>query len=105
MPREPETAEELMRSRLDAFRRADAAWLQHTWHPSTRPVALDMSDNPRWRGLQIVETVAGGPDGATGIVECRATYLAGEGGVGVLHERARCGREDGRWLHLDGDVR
>ncbi|MFB8386447.1 YchJ family protein [Microbacterium sp. NPDC055910] len=104
MSREPETAEELMRSRFDAFRRADAAWLRHTWHPSTRPESLDLGDNPRWRGLQIIDTVAGGPGDQTGIVEFRATYLADEGGVGVLHERSRFVREGGRWFYVDGDV-
>lgn len=102
---EPVTAEELMRSRFAAFRSGDVAWLQRTWHASTRPADLDLADNPRWRGLQIVDTVAGGPGDETGIVEFRATYLSDEGGVGVLHERSRFVREGGRWFYVDGDVR
>lgn len=102
-----------MRSRFDAFRRADADWLLRTWHPSTRPADLDMSDNPQWRGLQIVDTVDGGPDDDTGVVEFRATYRqpAGEGGrggvggVGVQEERSRFVRQDGRWFYVDGEVR
>jgi SEC-C motif-containing protein len=101
---EPATAEELMRSRFDAFRRADADWLLRTWHPSTRPAGLDLTDNPRWRGLQIVDTVGGGPDEDTGIVEFRATYVQPGGGVGIQHERSRFVREDGRWFYVDGDV-
>ncbi|MET2009953.1 YchJ family metal-binding protein [Microbacterium chocolatum] len=102
--REPVTAEELMRSRFAAFRAGDAPWLLRTWHPSTRPASLDLADNPRWRGLQIVDTVGGGPGDRDGIVEFRATYL--EGGVlGVLHERSRFVREADRWFYLDGDVR
>ena len=93
-----------MRSRFDAFRRADAAWLLHTWHPSTRPDSLDLADNPRWRGLQIIDAVAGGPDDDEGIVEFRATYLRSSGDVGILHERSRFVREGGRWLYVDGDV-
>ncbi|MFT4235658.1 MAG: YchJ family metal-binding protein [Microbacterium sp.] len=100
----PPTAEELMRSRFDAFTRADAEWLLATWHPSTRPADLDLSDNPRWRGLQIVDTVAGGADDDRGVVEFRATYLDDEG-IGILHERSRFVREEGRWFYLDGDVR
>ena len=56
-----ETAEALMRSRFAAFRAADAAWLLASWHPSTRPGTVDLSDNPTWRGLQIIDTVAGVP--------------------------------------------
>ncbi|GAA3761371.1 YchJ family protein [Microbacterium kribbense] len=101
---EPETAEQLMRSRFDAFRRGDAAWLLRTWHPSTRPVALDLTGNPRWRGLQIVDVVDGGAGDDTGIVEFRATHFADEG-IGILHERSRFVRQDGRWFYLDGEIR
>lgn len=93
-----------MRSRFAAFRNGDAAWLLRTWHPTTRPVTLDLSDNPRWRGLQIVETVRGGRDDDAGVVEFRATYLVDGGGVGVLHERSRFLREDGHWFYVDGEV-
>lgn len=101
---EPPTAEALMRSRFEAFRRADAVWLLHTWHPSTRPVDLDLTDNPRWRGLQIVDTVDGGVEDDTGVIEFRATYTEAGGGVGILHERSRFVREDGRWYYLDGEL-
>jgi SEC-C motif-containing protein len=102
---EPTTAEELMRSRFRAFKDADAAWLLHTWYPSTRPASLDLTDNPTWRGLQIVDTVAGGQGDDEGIVEFRATYREPGGGVGVQHERSRFVREDDRWFYVDGDVR
>lgn len=101
---EPRTAEELMRSRFAAFRRADAAWLLRTWHPSTRPAALDLSGNPRWRGLQIVDVTGGGADADAGVVEFRATYLEDDGAIGILHERSRFVREQGRWFYVDGDV-
>lgn len=100
----PRTAEELMRSRFDAFRRGDVEWLLATWHPTTRPAELDLSGNPRWRGLQILDTVAGGAGDDTGVVEFRATYLEG-GELGILHERSRFVREDGRWFYLEGEVR
>ncbi|MFT3898746.1 MAG: YchJ family metal-binding protein [Gordonia sp. (in: high G+C Gram-positive bacteria)] len=99
---QPTTAEELMRSRFEAFRDGDAQWLLKTWHPSTRPEALDLSDNPTWRGLQIVDTEAGGPDDNTGIVEFRATYLDPDGGVGILHERATFVRENNNWFYVEG---
>lgn len=96
----PSTAEALMRSRFEAFRDADADWLLTSWHPSTRPRRLDLRDNPRWRGLQILEVVDGGETDDTGIVEFRATYLT-PAGVEFLQERSRFVREDGRWFYLD----
>ena len=90
-----------MRSRFAAFRDGDADWLLATWHPSTRPTTLDLTDNPTWRGLQVVDTTAGGTDDDTGIVEFRATYLLPDGGVEVMHERSRFVREDGRWYYVD----
>ncbi|WP_182354813.1 YchJ family protein [Flaviflexus huanghaiensis] len=99
----PETAEALMRSRFAAFASGDADWLLRSWHESTRPDELDLSDNPLWRGLQIVDVVGGGRHDDTGIVEFRATYLD-SGSVGVLHERARFMREDCRWFYVDGQI-
>lgn len=93
-----------MRSRFEAFRAADAEWLRASWHPSTRPAAVDLGDNPKWRGLQIVEVVDGAAGDTTGTVEFRATYLAGPGDLRVLHERSRFVREHGRWYYLDGEV-
>ena len=97
----PATAEALMRSRFEAFRAADAAWLLASWHPSTRPAHLDLSDNPRWRGLQIVDVEAGTEHDTTGTVEFRATHVVAPGDVRVLHERSRFVREDGRWYYVD----
>jgi SEC-C motif-containing protein len=89
-----------MRSRFEAFRDGDADWLLASWHPSTRPAALDLTQNPRWRGLQIVDTVAGTATDDTGIVEFRATYVH-QRDLQVLHERSRFVREEGRWYYLD----
>ena len=90
-----------MRSRFEAFRSGDVEWLLASWHPSTRPASVDLSGNPDWQGLQIVDTVDGGPDADTGIVEFRASYNTPHGGLGVHHERSRFVREDGRWSYLD----
>lgn len=96
----PQTAEALMRSRFEAFRDNDVDWLLASWHASTRPVALDLSSNPTWRGLKIIDTAAGGGSDAEGIVEFKATYLV-HGCLEVMHERSRFVREDGRWYYLD----
>ena len=104
------TAEALMRSRFSAFAlrstnpRLDA-YLLSSWHPSTRPGTLEPDDGTVWRKLQIVDTVAGGPDDQTGVVEFRASYRDADGTAAVLHERSRFERADGRWVYLDGDIR
>ncbi len=91
-----------MRSRFEAFRDGDSAWLLRSWHPSTRPKRLDLADNPAWRRLQIVDVVDGGPDDTTGIVEFRASYLV-DGQPQVLAERSSFVREAGRWYYLSGN--
>ena len=97
------TAEALMRSRFSAFARGDAAYLTASWHPLTRPRDLDLDADVVWRRLQIVDTVAGGPGDAEGVVEFRASYRAPDG-AGLLHERSHFTRVDGRWVYVDGDV-
>ena len=101
---EPETAEALMRSRFEAFRTGDAAWLLRTWHPTSCPAMLELDAGVRWRGLQIVDAVDGAAEDDQGVVEFRATYLDADGRPGLLHERSRFVREGGRWFYLDGAV-
>ena len=102
--RPADTAEALMRSRFSAFALGLDAYLLSTWHPSTRPQTLELDDGTMWRKLQIVDTVDGGPDDETGVVEFRASYRAADGTAGVLHERSRFARVAGRWAYLDGDI-
>ncbi len=93
-----------MRSRYSAFALGLDAYLLASWHPSTRPAALSVDDGTVWRRLQIVDTVAGGEGDATGFVEFRASFRDAAGEAGLLHERSRFERVDGRWLYLDGTV-
>lgn len=93
----------LMRSRYCAYVRGDAAYLRDTWHPSTRPPALDLADaaSTRWLGLDVRRHAQADPDHA--IVEFIARYRVGGGSAVRLHEISRFVREDGRWYYLDGD--
>lgn len=91
-----------MRSRFSAFALGLAPYLLHSWHPSTRPRSLTLDEGTVWRRLQIVDTVAGGPDDAAGVVEFRASYRD-DSGAGLLHERSRFTRVEGRWVYLDGE--
>lgn len=93
-----------MRSRYTAFARQDAAHLLRTWHPSTRPVGLELDADTQWRRLVIVDRVAGGPFDREGIVEFEAFWRQDDQ-RGSLRERSRFVREDRHWYYLDGDVR
>jgi SEC-C motif-containing protein len=90
-----------MRSRYTAFALGLDNYLLATWHPETRPATLDLDDGTVWRKLQIVDTVAGGPDEETGVVEFRASYRDSDG-YGVRSERSRFQRAEGGWVYLDG---
>jgi SEC-C motif domain protein len=96
-----QTAEQLMRSRYSAFAVGDVAYLRTTWHPSTRPAALELDPELRWYRLDVLRTEAGGPFDTTGVVEFRA-HRRSAGGSGSQHEVSRFVREGGRWLYVDG---
>lgn len=83
-----------MRSRYSAFALGELDYLVRTWHPRTRPADLELPDR-QWRGLRIIDTVAGGPQDETGVVEFVASYAGGE-----QHERSTFTRCGGRWLYL-----
>lgn len=96
-------AECLMRSRYSAFVRGDTAYLQATWHPSTRPADLTLEPGIRWLGLQVRGHRA--VDATHAEVEFVArSRPAGPGAAHRLHERSRFVREDGRWYYVDGDL-
>ncbi len=98
------TAEALMRSRYSAYVLGLEAYLLDTWHPDTRPDALDLSqDRTRWLGLQIHSTVAGGPDDASGQVRFTARYRL-DGQDHRLDELSTFVRVNGRWVYVDGEI-
>lgn len=80
--------------------RCHTAYLLRTWHPSTRPAALDLAPetSPVWQGLHIICFLANG-DNAT--VEFIATYCAGNE-IQRLHEVSRFIREESCWYYVDG---
>ena len=88
-----------MSSRYAAYAVGDLDHVFRTWHPRTRPDDLAPTPGLTWTGLEIVDTVDGGPDDATGIVEFRASYELG-GRAEVLHERSTFERRAGRWVYV-----
>lgn len=97
------TAQALMRSRYTAFAVGDEPHLLATWHPDTRPAALELDPEQRWLHLTVGACTAGGPFDAEGTVDFIAVYRDADG-RGRLHELSRFVREDGRWYYLDGDL-
>ena len=95
-----------MRSRYSAFALGDVAYLLRTWHRSTRPPSLELDDDLRWEGLDVVARERGGPFDDDGTVEFRAHHRHRfEDGRGSQHEVGRFVREGGRWYYVDGSAR
>jgi SEC-C motif-containing protein len=95
------TAEALMRSRYSAFALGDGAHLLRTWHPSTRPERLDLTeDGRRFTGLEILETTGGSPLHTQGTVRFRADYTDAEG-PGSQTENSAFERIGGDWTYVD----
>ena len=91
-----------MRSRYSAYVLQLEDYLLATWHPSTRPAALDLGATPppKWLGLQVK---AHTETNSTASVEFVARYRVG-GRAQRLHEVSRFLREDGRWYYVSGVV-
>jgi SEC-C motif-containing protein len=94
--RHAQTPEQLMRSRYSAFAVGDADYLLRTWHPRTRPAALDLDDGTEWTGLEVHE--AAGDE-----VLFTARYRTPHG-TGAMTERSRFAQRGGRWVYVDGDT-
>ena len=93
------TAEALMRCRYSAYVLGLHAYVLDTWHPQTRPAALE-PDPPgqRWLGLEVKRHEV--QDESHAMVEFVARVkLAGR--AQRLQERSRFERVGGRWLYLD----
>jgi SEC-C motif-containing protein len=100
----PDTATQLMSSRYTAYCLRDGPYLLKTWHPSTRPAALDFSaDDTEWLDLQIIRHESGRCGDAEGKVCFVASYRQG-GTIRWLRELSRFVRESGEWFYLDGVI-
>ena len=97
-------AECLMRSRYSAYVLGLEAYLLASWHPRTRPAALELDAVPRpqWLGLTVKAHVP--LDATHATVEFVARYKL-NGRAFKLHETSRFEKLDGRWLYVDGDIR
>jgi SEC-C motif-containing protein len=89
-----------MRSRYSAYVLQLKDYLLATWHPSTRPAALDLATVPpaKWLGLEVKARTQ---EEESVTVEFVARYRIG-GRAQRLHEISRFVREKGRWYYVDG---
>ena len=83
-----------MRSRYSAYATGNTAYLIETWHPTTRPSALEL-DETRWYRLDILATTMGGPLDREGTVEFEAFYRGGS-----QRENSSFVKEQGRWFYV-----
>ncbi|MDE0825194.1 MAG: YchJ family metal-binding protein [Akkermansiaceae bacterium] len=102
---QPETAEDLMRSRYSAYYFRLVDYLVQSTHPDTREPNLKAEyesniDQLFWRYLNIVGSSKGTPTDKVGKVEFIAGYV-GSTKPEELHERARFKRFKGTWKYLD----
>jgi len=97
------SAEQLMRSRYSAYVLKREDYLLATWHTSTRPATLKLSNqqpSPTWLGLTVKRHENNGDEA---IVEFVARLRYGGGKAQRMHEVSRFVREDGRWFYVDGE--
>ncbi len=89
-----------MRSRYCAFVLRLPQYLVDTWHPSTRPIELELDDRfTKWIGLQIHH--AHQHDDTHAEVSFTARYKE-NGKAGRLHEISRFLKEQTQWFYVDG---
>lgn len=100
------SAAQLMRSRYSAYVLQRENYLLASWHPDTRPAALQLATQqpaPTWLGLDVRREQITDEDHAS--VEFIARYRLGGGRAQRQHEISRFVREDGRWHYLDGELK
>ncbi len=90
-----------MRSRYSAFCLLDENYLIASWHHSTRPSSLGLSQKEgiKWVDLQVLNWKS---EGDQAQVEFIARYKV-NGKAHKIHENSRFIKEQGRWFYVDGD--
>lgn len=89
-----------MRARYSAYALGLEDYVRASWHPSTRPAALNLAADQarlRWIGLQVKRHEALGENEA--MVEFVARYKIG-GRAHRMHESSRFLRVDDNWFYV-----
>jgi SEC-C motif domain protein len=101
------TAEALMRSRYAAYVLHEVDHLMASIHPDSpgqadRKTTEAWAKAAEWKGIEIVDRVAGGEADSEGVVEFKAKFEI-KGVPQEHHERARFKRQGNKWFYFDGD--
>lgn len=90
-----------MRSRYTAYVLGLEDYLLNTWHPDTRPQALNLADDTttKWLGLQVKHVKINGEKDAT--VAFIARYKI-NGKAERMHEISQFLRIENRWYYFSG---
>jgi SEC-C motif domain protein len=101
------SAEQVMRARYAAYAKMELDYIFETTHPECRKdydanSTRTWAEQSAWDRLEILETIAGGPDDENGEVEFRAHFADAMGRTCIHHERALFEKYDGRWYFKDG---
>lgn len=102
------TPEELMRARYSAHVGVQIDFIFDSTHPEhrqgiDRQSTQGWAENTSWLGLEILDTVRGGPGDADGEVEFIARFREKEQ-IRTHHERASFQRDAGCWYFTDGQM-
>lgn len=102
------TAEALMRSRYTAYVRDQVDHIERTHASSAnedfdRAATEELAHSVDWLGLDILSTSDGLESDETGTVEFAVRYRQNRE-MTVHHELSYFGREDGRWVYVDGTI-
>jgi len=102
------TAEALMRSRFTAFANGELDHIENTHATAVRgdfnrSTVESTANAVKWISLEILDTVEGGVDDDTGVVEFAARFKK-DGKILMHHERSGFHREDGKWVYVDGQI-
>jgi SEC-C motif-containing protein len=94
------SAEALMRSRYTAYVLGLEEYLLQTWHPDTRPLTLNLNEEPaiKWLGLQVKQVES---SESTATVNFVARYKI-NGKAERLCELSQFIRLENRWYYLVG---
>jgi SEC-C motif-containing protein len=93
------TAQALMRSRYSAYVLGLDGYLLDTWHPDTRPAAIEpQATGLRWLGLELRRSTQDCAERAT--VEFVARSKVG-GRAQRLHETSLFQRVDNHWFYVE----
>lgn len=105
----PETAEQLMRSRYTAYDQKNIKYIQSTLAAESR-ADFDLEEtkkwaaHSKWKGLKVISTKKGGVEDTRGTVEFIATFEK-DGEVIDHHEISQFKKDKtGKWYFVDGDA-